>query len=131
MPLNDTEIETQFFGKNANFGSFSIRTDLCYLIGLITAEEKRDLDIMRRIRNAFAHGTAPLSFESAPVKSAIQSMSYVKNDHQEGTPREQFVGCAGSYHVGFMSKLNDNLPTLLEAVPILETILSQPSPDIS
>jgi hypothetical protein len=130
VPLSDTEIEAQFFGKNANFGTFSIRTDLCYMLGLIHKGEKRDLDIMRRVRNAFAHGTEPLTFESDPVKAAVLSLSYVKHAHPDGQARDQFIGCAASYHVSFVSKVNDNLPLLLKALPVLETLID-PSPDKS
>jgi DNA-binding MltR family transcriptional regulator len=54
--LKDPKIqEAVFSGGSAPAGPFSNRIKLCYLLGLISEEEFRDLETIRSIRNDFAH----------------------------------------------------------------------------
>lgn len=42
-------------GANAPLGTFSSRINACYLLGLISEVEHHDLNVIRKIRNDFAH----------------------------------------------------------------------------
>ena len=48
-------------------GTFSSRIDLTYCLGLIREDQYKDLSIVRRIRNEFAHSHQALTFDSQPV----------------------------------------------------------------
>ena len=45
-------------GPNAPFGTFSSRIGGCYALGLISEDEHHDLQLIRRVRNDFAHDIA-------------------------------------------------------------------------
>ncbi len=54
-------------GGNAPLGTYSSRIKCCFALGLITDMEKHDLDLIRSIRNAFAHHEHGLTFEDSKV----------------------------------------------------------------
>lgn len=49
-------------------GTFSARIDLAFLIGLISENERRTLNLIRKIRNKFSHFSRHIDFEVSPVK---------------------------------------------------------------
>lgn len=58
-----------FDGANAPLHSLSGKTDLAFALGLISAGEHRNLVLIRRIRNIFAHRIGNLSFETQEISS--------------------------------------------------------------
>jgi mannitol operon repressor len=70
-------------------GSLSARTELAYVLGLISLAERQECDQIARIRNLFAHELHGLTFESAEVARLCVDL---KGYTAEGsTPREQYV----------------------------------------
>jgi len=71
-------------GPYSPISSFSARIDLAHRIGLISIKFCRDLHIVRRIRNEFAHNVIGCSFNSPSVRSRIielrQSMIIVEKE---------------------------------------------------
>jgi len=55
-----------FSGPNSAFGTFSSRITGCYALGLISDDEYHDLQLIRRIRNDFAHSVRT-SFKTPEV----------------------------------------------------------------
>ena len=58
-------------GFNAPLGTLSTRIKAAFSIGLLTKEQYEDLEIARRIRNAFAPDWEGLSLESPDIKSLV------------------------------------------------------------
>jgi mannitol operon repressor len=54
-------------GATAVLGSFSARIKMCYALGLITKLEYEECEIVRKVRNAFAHRLHGLSFADQQV----------------------------------------------------------------
>lgn len=64
MPnLTENESDALFYDKHATLASLSSRIEVAYALGAIDSAERDDLNRIRRIRNAFAHSPAPLTFE--------------------------------------------------------------------
>lgn len=63
-----------FSGGNCPISSFSARIDLCYQLGLISDVMQRDLHIIRKLRNDFAHNPFELSFDDESVKSRVTEL---------------------------------------------------------
>lgn len=61
-----------------HLSEFSARIDLCYCIGLISEAEEKDLHIIRRIRNSFAHSRLKVSFEHAGTRDRCRSLNLAK-----------------------------------------------------
>jgi mannitol operon repressor len=78
-------------GFNAPLGTLSSRIAACHAMGLISDEEYRECELIRKIRNEFAH-KMKMSFEIEPVRSLSSSMHYKVPD--ERAPRGQFTSSA-------------------------------------
>lgn len=64
------------FGQMGPLSSFFSKIELAYSTGLIAAEERADLHILRDIRNAFAHDfDSELSFETPKIAAHLQRLN--------------------------------------------------------
>ena len=59
---------------DAPLGSNGARYQLAYCLGLITREQRDDLKLIAKIRNAFAHDFKTLSFDTPPVRDLCASL---------------------------------------------------------
>lgn len=94
-----------FDNANAPLANFSSRIEMVYRLGLITHRFARDLHLVRKIRNSFAHDVSGCHFSDMLVRNRVaaleQSMEVniaelaTKLDRRN--PREMF-----SYLCGFM-----------------------------
>lgn len=69
-------------GFNAPLGTLSTRIKAAFAIGLLTEDQYEDLEIARRIRNAFAHDWEGLSLESPDIKSLVGKLHAYAVDQQ-------------------------------------------------
>jgi len=60
--------------KIAESSQFSSKINLCFSLGLISEDEKHDLNLLRDIRNAFAHNIFGCDFNNSEVSKAINSL---------------------------------------------------------
>jgi hypothetical protein len=67
--------DTLLDGHNSPIASFSARIDLTYRVGVISDKMARDLHIIRRIRNEFAHNIVGCSFDSPSVRSRVVELT--------------------------------------------------------
>lgn len=77
-------------GTNGSAGSFSTRINLAYLLGIISKCCRTDLNIIRKIRNEFAHNPSEISLSDTPLKNRIESLSWVGDD-VSNEPRAKFL----------------------------------------
>jgi len=56
---------TDFYAKN----------HLAFAMGIIPETFLKDLEVVRRVRNAFAHAPAPVRFSDAPITAECRKMS--------------------------------------------------------
>jgi hypothetical protein len=63
--------DSLFMGANAPLASFSAKIDIAHRIVVISTRLCRDLHLVRKIRNDFAHNVAGCSFESSGVRSRV------------------------------------------------------------
>ena len=74
LPEDDNEV-LALFEQNQPLASFSSKIRLCYCLGLIDKLIKDDLNLVRKIRNRFAH-ELKVSFEDEPVRSWSLSLRF-------------------------------------------------------
>ena len=67
--------DSLFESPSAPLSSFSARIDFAHRIGLISARFARDLHLIRRIRNDFAHNVAGCSFGDSSVMGRVLELS--------------------------------------------------------
>jgi hypothetical protein len=61
-------------GFNAPLGTLSSRIKVCHAIGLLSAAQYADLDIIRRVRNEFAHNWEGCSFEDQKIAALVERL---------------------------------------------------------
>jgi hypothetical protein len=59
-----------FGSERSPMGTFDSKTRVAHAVGLITDNTRLNLDIIRRVRNAFAHAMTPISFGTKEVMDA-------------------------------------------------------------
>jgi DNA-binding MltR family transcriptional regulator len=72
--------------------SFGVRIELAFLLGLITSRERRMLNLIRKIRNDFAHSSKYISFSQSPIKERCLEfdVTIVESQTREPIFKEKF-----------------------------------------
>ncbi len=95
-----TATDPLFEGSNAPLGTFSARIEIAYRAGLMDANFARNLHLVRKIRNDFAHNLTGCTFADSGVVSRLSELTrstglvdalleYRKSNFPEG-PRGDF-----------------------------------------
>lgn len=89
MAVEAATVDTLLFKAGSGpLGTLSSRIDLLFCLGLLTEEERRNLHLMRKIRNEFAHDTASLSFQTPSV---INRVGELRGPSTSTTSRDRFI----------------------------------------
>jgi DNA-binding MltR family transcriptional regulator len=78
VALTEDEQES-LFAPDRPLGSFSSRIKVAYALGIYGRKTSHDLNILRDIRNVFAHGLRKMDFETPEVKELISSLHCIKD----------------------------------------------------
>jgi len=79
-------------GGTAPLGTFSARIKATFALGLIDHREQRECDLIRKVRNEFAHRTHGIGFSNPKIAEACQRLqSDVPGDRAEFSPRQLFI----------------------------------------
>lgn len=96
---NGAETKRLFDAPNAPLSTLSAKALMCRSLRLIDAVEYRDIDLVRKIRNEFAHSVT-CSFKDEKIRDWAQKMKVgmgILDDLEEGhvsradDPRQRFV----------------------------------------
>ena len=74
IELDEKQEADLFFEPRSPLSTFSAKIELAWALGLISDDERGDLNCIRRIRNAFAHRVLPLAFDNPLVKREINKL---------------------------------------------------------
>jgi hypothetical protein len=80
---NHSSNDELFDGANAPLASFSAKIAMSHRIGLISGHFARNLHLIRRIRNEFAHNIHGCSFEDSAIKSRVLELYKSQNYKSE------------------------------------------------
>lgn len=64
--------------KIAESSVFASKINLCFSLGILTEDERHDLNLLRDIRNAFAHNIFGCDFNNIQVMAAISNLRFPK-----------------------------------------------------
>ena len=76
--IDDKKATAELLENNGPLSTFSARTRAAYSLGLINKEERDDLNLIRKIRNRFAHDLHDLTFEDQNIVSWCYSLQLPK-----------------------------------------------------
>lgn len=100
---NTSSKDEIFEGPNAPLSTLSSKIVMSYRLGLITDKFARDLNLIRKIRNEFAHNIQGCDFMHSSIQSRIQELDKSseillklnvmdkKSDDHEKNPRRVFL----------------------------------------
>lgn len=85
-------------GFNAPLGTLGARIKAVYAFGLVTEEQYKDMEILRKVRNLFAHNWEGISLDHQDIKAMVGQLSGYTVSHApiEGGPRERLLGTLSS-----------------------------------
>jgi len=96
-----------FEEEGAPLREFGAKIRLAYALGIIGPNAKADLDIIRQIRNTFAHSRAVLKFELPEISAACElltlSARWPNMMVSVDDPREVFIQTAFQYGLYLMT----------------------------
>lgn len=92
---SDEKTANEILRPDGPLGSFSARIKLAYLLGIIEPTAFRDLEIVRAIRNDFAHVRQPMKFTDPSIKNRCKHLHAVEAINLGGlnirSPRQMFL----------------------------------------
>ncbi|MBX3361836.1 MAG: hypothetical protein KF912_09500 [Phycisphaeraceae bacterium] len=91
--VDDVGAQQDLLSSNGGCSTFSSRIALAYLLGLISKKVYRDLTLIRKIRNDFAHVATPIALADATIANRCRELSWCGDDVAD-SPRNKFVRCA-------------------------------------
>ena len=88
-------------GFNAPIGTLSTRILLAFGLGLISEREYCELEVIRKIRNEFAH-SIDMTFENPSVSSRCKLLTWAIPEYP--APRDQFIAAAASLVLNLLNR---------------------------
>jgi hypothetical protein len=85
------QMSDRLFGFYRPLGTFAAKIDLAYALEITTDDIHAELNIMRRIRNEFAHTKHSLSLDQEPIKTLFNKLK--RPGGITGSYLHQFVKC--------------------------------------
>jgi DNA-binding MltR family transcriptional regulator len=127
--VRDAEIEREMFHPSGPIGDFAAKIRLAFLLGLISKEGLQNLNLIKDVRNRFAHWVEVESFKSSNVKSLTDRFSILER-HFEETITPEFKNIHGVDLImnmeGLAEKLTDSRWRFLMAAMFFSTALLFP-----
>jgi hypothetical protein len=71
----DSALTKELFGSRGALAGFSAKTQIAQAVRIIGQETRANLEIIRTVRNAFAHAMIPLSFETTEIAKACAALT--------------------------------------------------------
>lgn len=107
VALPEKNLAALFRNPQAPLSAFSAKIDIAYALGVYGDDFKKQIDQLRRIRNAFAHSVIPISFEEPLISSECrkldpQALTELEYQSDQDTPKERFLSIGQMMAVHFM-----------------------------
>jgi len=90
-------IKDKDFLKNLEWLSFSRLLTLCYITGIVTKEEKKEIKLLTKIRNKFAHKRKANSFRIENIPDLCNELRIPRSFTGVSTSRKKYIRTAAYY----------------------------------
>jgi hypothetical protein len=88
--VHNDKVINKMFDFNGPFGTFSSRIDSAYALGLLPENVRKDIHLVRKIRNDFAHVSKPITFNDEPMASRCNEL-YIHGKDNDSRARGKFT----------------------------------------
>jgi hypothetical protein len=89
----NTEQQTGLFGPEGTLGTLSSKVRVAFAFALIDKEINDQFDRMREIRNAFAHASFHITFDTNEIRKACEGI-FQAPGVSDLSPRERYINTA-------------------------------------
>lgn len=105
-------------GANAPLGTLSARISACFVLGLISDDEHHDLDLVRRIRNQFAHDIET-TFSTPGIVSRCGLLRLKAQDYTSTDGQKIIVAAQGQFQTAAVALISRflNRPYYIRRTP--------------
>jgi mannitol operon repressor len=103
VKLEETDINRLFNDQRASLGDFASRTDVSFALGLINPRERLAADVIRKIRNVFAHTLAQIDFSHELIVSELRKIS-PGLPLPDKTIKLSFIGISMSLYIALLER---------------------------
>lgn len=91
----DKGLDKDLLKGTAPLSTFSARIKMAFYLGKISKVERKDLDLIRKIRNEFAHNADAIDFDFERINNQCRELSFSYHE-SDSSPRDHFVAaCLG------------------------------------
>jgi DNA-binding MltR family transcriptional regulator len=88
--VSDNKTDQALFNGTAPLATFSSRISMSFYLGKLPAACRQDLEIVRRIRNEFAHRADSISFSDPAIADRCNALRFSLRD-KNASPRAHFT----------------------------------------
>jgi DNA-binding MltR family transcriptional regulator len=88
--VDDRDVIDELLRPLGPLGSFSGRIEICYALGLLPNQTRRDLHLIRKIRNDFGHVAKILTFAEPAISARCGELRHSVHE-PEARPRAKFT----------------------------------------
>jgi mannitol operon repressor len=103
VELEEVDINHLFNDPRASLGEFASRTDVSFALGLISPQERLVANVIRRIRNLFAHTLAQIEFSHELIVSELSKVS-INNSLGSVSPKKVFVEISMTLYLALLDR---------------------------
>lgn len=89
--VQNKKVDEELFKGQAPLSTFSARIKMAYFLGLISQSERTDLEIIRNVRNEFAHHPEYIDFEVQSIRDRCGNLTHHWHEDTERA-RAKFTG---------------------------------------
>jgi DNA-binding MltR family transcriptional regulator len=93
--VDDKKKQSELFEGNAPLSSFSARIKMAFYLGKISKIEKRDFDLIRKIRNEFAHNAEEINFDKENIRNQCRELSFSYHPKEHRSRGHFTAACLG------------------------------------
>jgi DNA-binding MltR family transcriptional regulator len=88
--IDDSKAIGEYFSNSGPLGTFSSRIESAYLLGAISSSVRRDLHLIRKIRNDFGHNPKPIGFDDEAISNRCKEL-HLSFRLPDSRPRSHFT----------------------------------------
>lgn len=87
--------------------TFSAKIKAAYAFGMIGAKTRDDLEVVRELRNAFAHGIRPLNFSNPEIEKLVARMNAMRDLDSLAVSKDEFIEAIYMLMTHLTSRMHD------------------------
>ena len=107
--LTQEEQNHIFFEQHASLGDFASRIEISYACGLISKKERDSLNVIRRIRNQFAHTVAQINFSNEIIRKECDKLRKDADNSNSTEVKDLFLLSALTLYQDIINRCSNSL----------------------